>query len=125
MTMSTQDMSTQDQITQDQITQDQITQAQITQAQNNQEHDRLDRLKLLSPLQAIQAWLRDDCGYGERTYLVTAIQRDRRIELDDDEIAYVIDDAMQSSIDAPAVFDRLLTAGDGFQACNVKRLPAR
>ena len=105
MTMSTQDMSTQEQIA--------------------QEHDRLDRLKSLSPLQAIQAWLRDDCGYGERTYLVTAIQRDRRIELDDDEIAYVIHDAMQSRIDAPAVFDRLLAAGDGFQACNVKRLPAR
>ena len=108
--MSTQDMSTQDMSTQDMRT---------------QEHDRLDRLKLLSPLQAIQAWLRDDCGHGERTYLVTAIQRDRRIELDDDEIAYVIDDAMQSSIDAPAVFDRLLTAGDGFQACNVQRMPAR
>ena len=108
--MSTQDMRTQDMRTQDMRT---------------EEHDRLDRLKFLSPLQAIQAWLRDDCGHGERTYLVTAIQRDRRIELDDDEIAYVIHDAMQSGIDAPTVFDRLLAAGDGFQACNVKRLPAR
>jgi hypothetical protein len=115
MTMSTQDMRTQDMSTHDLSKQEQIA----------QEHDRLNRLKLLSPLQAIQAWLRDDCGYGERTYLVTAIQRDRRIELDDDEIAYVIHDAMQSRIDAPAVFDRLLAAGDGFQACNVKRLPAR
>jgi len=86
------------------------------------EHDRLDSLKSLSAIQAIQALLRDDCGQGERNYLVTAIQRDRRIELDDDEIAYVIHDAMQSGIDAPAVFERLLTAGDGFQACNVQRL---
>lgn len=89
------------------------------------EHDRLDSLKSLSPLQAIQALLRDDYRQGERSYLVTAIQRDRRIELDDDEIAYVIHDAMQSGADAPAVFERLLTAGDGFQACNVQRMPAR
>lgn len=81
-----------------------------------QEHDRLDSLKALSPLQAVQAWLRDDCGHGERNYLITAIQRDRRIELDDDEIAYVIQDAMHSGIDAPTVFERLLTAGDGFQS---------
>lgn len=88
-----------------------------------QEQDRLDSLKSLTPLQAIQAWLREDCGHGERNYLVIAIQRDRRIELDDDEIAYVIHDAMQSGVDAPAVFDRLLTAGDGVQACDVQRLP--
>jgi hypothetical protein len=86
-----------------------------------QGHDRLDTLKTLSPLQAIQAWLRDDCGQGERDYLIIAIQRDRRIELDDDEIAYVIHDAMHNGIDAPAVFDRLLTAGEGFQGCDVPR----
>ena len=89
------------------------------------EQDRLDTLKSLSPLQAIQALLRDDCLQGERNYLVAAIQRDRRIELDDDEIAYVIDDAMHSGVDAPAIFERLLMAGDGFQACNVSRSRAR
>jgi hypothetical protein len=88
-----------------------------------QEREHLDRLKSLSPLQAVQAWLREDYGQGERNYLITAIQRDRRIELDDDEIAYVIHDAMRSGSDAPTVFDRLLTAGDGFQACHVQRLP--
>ena len=86
-----------------------------------QSHDRLDSLETLSPLQAIQAWLRDEGGHVGRNRLITAIQRDRRIELDDDEIVYVIHDAMQSGIDAPAVFDRLLTAGDGFQACNLRR----
>ena len=108
--MSTQDMSTQDMRNQD---------------MRNQEHDRLDRLKLLSPLQAIQAWLRDDCGHGERTYLVTAIQRDRRIELDDDEIAYVIHDAIEDGIPPAAVFERLLSAADGFQTRNMQRFPAR
>ena len=88
-------------------------------------HDRIDELKTLSPLQAIQTWLRERCGHGERASLVAAIQRDRRIELDDDEIAYVIQDAIHHGIDAAAVFDRLLNAGDGYQSCNMQRLPPR
>jgi hypothetical protein len=90
-----------------------------------QEKDRIDSLKSLSPLEAIRAWLCDRCTHGERGYLVAAIQRDRRIELDDDEIAYVISGAIDEGIDAASVFDRLLSAGDAVQACNIKRLPAR
>jgi hypothetical protein len=89
------------------------------------ENDRLDSLKDLSPLDAIRTWLCDNCTHGERGYLVAAIQRDRRIELDDDEIAYVIDGAMEDGIDATTAFDRLLTAGDGVQVRNMSRLPAR
>lgn len=89
------------------------------------ENGRLDSLKDLSPLDAIRAWLCDNCTHGERGYLVAAIQRDRRIELDDDEIAYVIDGALEEGIDATTAFDRLLTAGDGFQVRNMSRLPAR
>lgn len=89
------------------------------------EENRLVALKTLSPLQAIQAWLCDNFDHGEQTYLVAAIQRDRRIELDDDEIAYVIHDALEDGIEAPAVFDRLLTAADGFQTRNMQRFPAR
>ena len=90
-----------------------------------QAHERIDGLKTLSPLQAIQTWLGEHCGHGERASLVAAIQRDRRIELDDDEIAYVIQDAMHHGIDAATVFDRLLNAGDGYQSCNMQRLPPR
>ena len=90
-----------------------------------QEHDRVESFKSLSALQAIETWLCDDCRHGERNYLITAIQRDRRIELDDDEIAYVIQNAMENGIDAPTVFDQLLTVGDGFQPGDVRRLPAR
>jgi hypothetical protein len=56
---------------------------------------------------------------------VAAIQRDRRIELDDDEIAYVIETAIEDGIDATTAFDRLLTAGDGFQVRNLRRPHAR
>ena len=90
-----------------------------------QEQNRVESFKSLSALQAIEAWLCDDCRHGERNYLLTAIQRDRRIELDDDEIAYVIEHAIENGIDAPTVFDRLLTVGEGFQAGTSRRLPAR
>lgn len=89
------------------------------------EQNRLATLQTLSPLQAIQTWLCDNFDHGERGYLVAAIQRDRRIELDDDEIAYVIHDALEDGSDAAAVFDRLLNAGDGFQTRNMQRFPAR
>lgn len=87
--------------------------------------ERFDRLKNLSPLQAIQTLLGEGCGRGEERYLVAAILRDRRIELDDDEISYVIHDARQHGIDAPAVFDRLLTVGDGVQSRNMRPMTAR
>jgi len=89
------------------------------------EQNRLVALKTLSPLQAIQAWLCDSFDHGEQTYLVAAIQRDRRIELDDDEIAYVIHDAIEDGIPPAAVFERLLSAADGFQTRNMQRFPAR
>jgi len=90
-----------------------------------QEHDRVESFKSLSALQAIETWLCDNCRHGERNYLITAIQRDRRIELDDDEIAYVIQNAMENGLDAPTVFDHMLTVGEGSQPGAVRRLPAR
>jgi hypothetical protein len=89
------------------------------------EHDRLSALKSLAPLEAIRAWLGDTVGPGDRTALAMAIQRDRRIELDDDEIAYLVEDGLECGLDARAVLERLLTAGDGVQARSAARLPAR
>jgi hypothetical protein len=83
------------------------------------DRDRLSELKRLSPLQAIQALLCDGRMPADEPCLVTAILRDRRIELDDDEVTYVIDDARRHGTDAATVYDRLLAAGDGFQACNL------
>jgi hypothetical protein len=77
--------------------------------------DRHDTLKSLSPLEAIRAWLSETIGPGDRSALALAIQRDRRIELDDDEIAYLVQDGIECGLDARTVLERLLTAGDGVQ----------
>lgn len=77
------------------------------------EQDRLNTLKSLAPLEAIRAWLGETVGPADRSALAIAIQRDRRIELDDDEIAYLVEDGIESGLDARAVLERLLTAGDG------------
>ncbi|NBW97450.1 MAG: hypothetical protein EBR28_12165 [Planctomycetia bacterium] len=79
------------------------------------ERVRLETLKSLSPLEAIRAWLGDTIGPGDRSALAVAIQRDRRIELDDDEIAYLVEDGIECGLEARAVLERLLTAGEGFQ----------
>lgn len=88
------------------------------------EQDRLNALKALSPLEAIRAWLGETVGPGDRSALAVAIQRDRRIELDDDEIAYLVQDGIESGLDARAVLERLLSAGDGVQLWNHDRAPA-
>jgi len=89
------------------------------------EQDRINALKALSPLEAIRAWLGETVGPGDRSALALAIQRDRRIELDDDEIAYLVQDGIESGLDARAVLERLLNAGDGVQSRNHDHLPAR
>ncbi|MFM8890233.1 MAG: hypothetical protein ACKOTB_01190 [Planctomycetia bacterium] len=76
----------------------------------------VDTLRNLSPLEAIQALLCEHLGHGEERYLVAAIMRDRRIELDDDEVSYMIQDARRQGVEATAVLDRLLALGDGVQA---------
>jgi len=78
--------------------------------------DRINTLKTLAPLEAIRAWLGDSIGPGDRSALAVAIQRDRRIELDDDEIAYLVQDGIECGLDARGVFERLLSAGDGVLA---------
>lgn len=79
--------------------------------------EHVDALKNLTPLEAIQTLLCDRLGHGEERYLVAAIMRDRRIELDDDEVSYMIQDARRNGVEATAVLDRLLALGDGVQAC--------
>jgi len=89
------------------------------------EQDRINALKALSPLEAIRAWLGETVGPGDRSALALAIQRDRRIELDDDEIAYLVQDGIECGLDARAVLERLLCAGDGVQVRNPARPAVR
>lgn len=89
------------------------------------EQDRFNTLKALSPLEAVRAWLSETVGPGDRSALAMAIQRDRRIELDDDEIAYLVEDGIECGLDARAVLERLLNAGDGVKVRDHDGLPAR
>ena len=89
------------------------------------DRDRFNTLKNLSPLEAIRAWLSDTVGPGDRSALAIAIQRDRRIELDDDEIAYLVQDGIEYGLDARAVLERLVNAADGFQPPRGDGLPTR
>jgi hypothetical protein len=89
------------------------------------EQDRINTLKALAPLEAIRAWLSESVGPGDRSALAVAIQRDRRIELDDDEIAYLVQDGMECGLDARGVFERLLCAGEGAKTQNPGGVSAR
>lgn len=80
------------------------------------DHNRIETLKTLAPLEAIRAWLGDAVSPSDRSALAFAIQRDRRIELDDDEITYLVEDGLDCGLDARAVLERLLSAADGFQS---------
>ena len=61
-----------------------------------------DTLKTLTPLEAIRTWIGDPAAARDRAALAGAIQRDRRIELDDDEIAYLVEDGIETGLDARA-----------------------
>ena len=85
--------------------------------------DQSSGLEPLSPLEAIRAWIGGAVGQCDRSALSSAIQRDRRIELDDDEIAYLVEDGIESGLDARAVLERLLTASGGGQTLGLASQP--
>jgi hypothetical protein len=67
----------------------------------------------LETLGAIRIWLSGLYELGDEAGLITAIQRDRRIDLDDDEIAYVLADAARDGMAAEMTLDRLLQTAAG------------
>ena len=85
--------------------------------------DQASAIKALSPLEAIRAWIGDEAGQCDRSALSSAIQRDRRIELDDDEISYLVEDGIEGGLDARAVLERLLTASGGGQTLRLSSQP--
>lgn len=62
----------------------------------------------LEPLEAIRIWLSGLFALEDEVGLITAIQRDRRIDLDDDEIAYVLADAARDGMAAEKALECLL-----------------
>ena len=74
-----------------------------------QNRERFDRLSALEPIDAVKAWLDGDFGMGDEPALISAIRKDRRISLSDDDIEEVILDAMDESLDAAVCLARLVT----------------
>ena len=72
------------------------------------DHDRSDSLKNLPTLEAIRAWLADDFSHRDEYNLVTAILRDRRVLLDDDEISLIIHRARDEGVAAAVVLELLV-----------------
>ena len=73
----------------------------------SQDKVRFRRLSELAPADAVQAWLDGNFGVGDEEALISAIRKDRRVSLSDDELEDVILDAMDAGLDAPACLARL------------------
>jgi hypothetical protein len=72
---------------------------------------RMEKLKKLSPLEAVQTWLDGDFGINEEPALIFAIRKDSRITLSDDDIIEVILDAMMNDdCDAAKCLESLAAA---------------
>jgi hypothetical protein len=77
-----------------------------------EDHERSDSLKNLPTLEAIRAWLADDFSHRDEYNLVTAILRDRRVLLDDDEISLLIHKAREEGTPAAVTLDLLVHASE-------------
>ena len=72
-----------------------------------QNKKRFETLRALAPVDAVRAWLDGDFGIGDEPALISAIRKDSRISLSDDDITDAIMDAMDDGLDAPACLERL------------------
>lgn len=69
--------------------------------------ERMKRLQQLSPLEAVRAYLNGEFGLGEESALCSAIRKDSRIALSDEEITDAIIEAMGNDSDAETCLERL------------------
>lgn len=72
-----------------------------------QNRKRFERLRRLSPLDAVQAWLDGDFGMGDEDAMIAAIRKDPRITASDDQIIDTIIDAMGEEVDAATCLESL------------------
>lgn len=68
---------------------------------------RMEALKKLSPLEAVQVWLDGDFSINDEPALGTAIRKDARITLSDSEIIEIIVAAMEDDCNAAKCWERL------------------
>lgn len=69
--------------------------------------ERFERLRALSPIDAVQTWLDFGFGIGDEPAMLEAIRRDPRVTGSDDDLIDTIMDAMDEDCDAAACLERL------------------
>ena len=72
-----------------------------------QNQERFDRLRALAPVDAVRAWLDWDFGIGDEPAMITAIRRDARVSLSDEDIIKAVCDAQGEGLNAPDCLERL------------------
>ena len=72
-----------------------------------QNQERFEKLRTLSPVAAMQAWLEEDFGMGDERALMAVIRKNTPVTLFDDNRIEAIGDTMDASLDAPACLKRL------------------
>jgi hypothetical protein len=72
-----------------------------------QNRERFERLRALSPIDAVRAWLAGDFGIGDEPAMIEAIRRDTQVTLSNDAIIDAFFDAIDDGLDAPACLGRL------------------
>ena len=71
-----------------------------------QNKERFEKLRTLSPVAAVQAWLEGDFGIGDEPALIAVIRKDTRVTRSDDDLTDAIRDAMDDGLDAAACLKR-------------------
>lgn len=74
---------------------------------NTKNKEPSSRLRALSPIDAIHAWLDGDFGIGDEQAMIAAIRMDTRIVMSDDGIEEVIFNAMNEGFDASTCLEQL------------------
>ncbi|MGD9855508.1 MAG: hypothetical protein AB7U20_11230 [Planctomycetaceae bacterium] len=72
-----------------------------------QNKERFEKLRTLSPLAAVQAWLDGGFGIGDEPALIFSIRKDSRVTMPDDDIINAMCDAMDDGLDASECLERL------------------
>jgi hypothetical protein len=69
--------------------------------------ERFEKLRALSPTEAVRAWIDGEFGFGDEPALIEAIRKDTRISLSDDDIIDAMSDEMDKRLDAHTCLERL------------------
>lgn len=64
----------------------------------------------MSPIEAVQAWMDGEFGFGDEPAMLEAIRKDKQITCSDNRIEKLIYDAMEEELDAAACLERMTSA---------------